>query len=266
MKRLLPQPIRVELRRAVRWLCDLRYRPQLARRKAPDAQRYPRLLVAHESKLLRDVGSQWMPLQRNKVHNLALACARLNGLLIAPGEVFSFCTLVGRTGRRRGYLDGLEMHHGELLGAPGGGLCQLSNLLYWMALHLDVEIIEHHRHGFDLFPDDGRVVPFGIGATVFYNYLDFRFRNSLDQPLLLTVGVEPPMLRGGFYSDREKAFDVSIVETAHRFFRGNDGAIWRENRVAKQISYRDGRPCVTAEIAHNLARVRYHVPDHLIEG
>ena len=265
MKRLLPYAARVELRRAARWLRRLPERRQLARRYADSAEAYDRLLVEHTSKLIRKVAPHLMHLQANKVHNLALACARLDRLLIEPGEVFSFCSLVGRTGRRRGYLDGLEMHKGELTGAPGGGLCQLSNLIYWMTLHLDLEIVERHRHGFDLFPDDGRAVPFGMGATAFYNYVDFRFRNTLDQPLLLRVFVEPPELRGGFYSDREKPFEVKIVETEHRFFRDAEGVVWRENRVAKQVSHRDGRPPVIEEIAHNLARVRYEVPEDMIE-
>jgi len=265
MKRLLPHALRVELRRAARWLYCLPQRPQLARRRAEHPDAYPHLLVEHSSKLVRKVAADLMPLQINKVHNLTLACSRLDGLLIEPGEVFSFCSLVGRTNRWRGYRHGLEMHNGELIGAPGGGLCQLSNLIYWMVLHLGVEIVERHRHGFDLFPDDGRVVPFGMGATVFYNYVDFRFRNTLAQPLLLRVSVEPPVLRGRFYSDRDKPFDLEIVETAHRFFRSDDGSIWRENRVAKQVSYRDGRPPVTEEIAHNLARVRYEVPEAMVE-
>jgi vancomycin resistance protein VanW len=135
-----------------------------------------------------------------------------------------------------------------------------------MALHLDVEIVERHRHGLDLFPDDSRVVPFGMGATVFYNYLDFRFRNLLGQPLMLRVSVAPPLLSGAFYSDRDNWFDVEIVETDHRFFRDGEGVVWRENRVARRVSYRNGRKPAIREIAHNVARVRYRVPEELIES
>jgi len=249
--------------RSARWAIE---RPRPVRRRAADPAAYPCLLVKHSSKLLRKVDPALSPLQRNKVHNLELACAALDGLLMEPGEVLSFCATVGRTSRRCGYLDGLEMHNGVLQGAPGGGLCQLSNLIYWMALHLDLEILERHRHGFDLFADDDRTVPFGMGATVFYNYVDFRFRNTLAQPLLLRVTVEPPLLRGGFYSNKQKPFDITIVETEHRFFRDEHGAVWRENRVSKEVAYLDGRPPVSAEIAHNLARVRYEVAEDLLSS
>jgi len=265
VKELVPYALRVEMRRASRWLADARQWPKPTRRRTDNFDAYPYLLVSHSSRLIKRVDRHLRQFQLNKVHNLRLACARMDGLLIERDEVFSFCRLVGRTGRWRGYLRGLEMHNGELGGAPGGGLCQLSNLVYWMALHLDQEILERHRHGFDLFPDEGRKVPFGMGATVFYNYLDLRFRNSLEQPLLLRVSVQPPLLCGALYSDRDKPFDVQIVETAHRFFRDAEGVVWRENRVMKQVSYRDGRAARLEEVAHNVAKVRYDVAEEMID-
>lgn len=265
MKRLLPYALRVELRRLARGLRHVAEQPKPTRKRVSDVAAHPCVLVAHSSKLLRRVAPELMPLQANKVHNLRLACARLDGLLLEPGDLFSFCSTVGRTSRWRGYLDGLEMHKGKLVGAPGGGLCQLSNLIYWMALHLDLAIVERHHHGLDLFPDDDRAVPFGMGATVFYNYVDFRFRNTLDQPLVLKVSVEPPLLCGSFYSDRHKPFEVEIADTYHRFFRDGDGVVWRENRVAKHVSFTDGRPSVCEELAHNVARVCYEVPEELVE-
>jgi vancomycin resistance protein VanW len=242
-------------------------RPRPCRRFAGDVGGvggYPILLFEHSSKPIRRVPSELIQLQRNKVRNLELACARMDRLLLEPGDVFSFCALVGRTSRRRGYLDGLETHQGRIVGAPGGGLCQLANLLYWMALHLDLEIVERHHHAVDLFPDDERRVPFGMGATVFYNYRDLRFRNTLDQPLLLRVSVED-RLRGAFYSDRPVAFRIAIVEKAHRFRRDGSGAIVRENRVGKRIEYEDERPAFECEIAHNIGRVCYDPPEDQIE-
>ena len=50
---------------------------------------------------------------------------------------------------------------GEVKTSIGGGICQLANLLYWMALHTPLEVIERHHHSFDPFPDSGRTLPFG---------------------------------------------------------------------------------------------------------
>ena len=67
--------------------------------------------------------------------------------------------------------------------------CQLSNLLHWMVLHSDLTITEHHHHDrFDLFPDDGRQVPFGMGTSIVYNYLDYRVTNtSIKENAMITA-------------------------------------------------------------------------------
>ena len=265
MKRALPFWLRVEVLRLGRWLSTIRHRRMFARLRTEHAGDFPFELVSHSSKLIRKVDPEWIPLQESKVHNLELACARLDRLIVQPGEVFSFCKLIGRTTRRKGYVDGLEMRQGALTAAPGGGLCQMANLLFWMAIRLDLEIVERHRHESDLFPDDERTVPFGMGATVFYNYYDLQFRNNLGQPLLLRVSVQRPLLFGSILSSSPVPFDVQIFETWHRFVRRPDGAVWRENRVAKRVEYLDGRATLEREIAHNAGRVFYDVPDEWIE-
>jgi vancomycin resistance protein VanW len=265
MKGVLPYWLRIEVRRAHRWLATIPRWRTFARLPAEDVAGFPFELVGHLSKLIRKVNPEWAALQQNKVHNLELACAKLDRLIIQPGEVFSFCRTVGRTTPRKGYIDGLEMREGALIAAPGGGLCQLANLIFWMALQLDLEVVERHRHETDFFPDDERTVPFGMGATVFHNYRDLQFRNNLGQPLLLRVSVQRPLLRGSFLSSSAKPFDVAIVETWHRFVRRPDGTVWRENRVAKRVTYLDGRAPLETEIAHNFGRVCYDVPAEWIE-
>jgi len=112
------------------------------------------------------------------VQNLKAAVPLLTGLLVRPGETFSFCKTIGQPTRARGFTDGMELSHGVARAGVGGGLCQLSNLLHWLVLHSPLTVVERHHHSFDPFPDDGRVLPFGSGATVFFNYRDFRFRND----------------------------------------------------------------------------------------
>lgn len=257
--------LKVEALRARRRLSDLLAGRRFARSRMPDPTAMPVELVRHSSRLVRRVPAEFERLQEGKVRNLLLACGRLDGLVIRPGEVFSFCSAVGRTSRRNGFVDGLEMRQGGLVAAPGGGLCQMANLIFWMALHLDLEILERHRHEIDLFPDDGRTVPFGMGATVFHNYLDLRFRNSLGRPLMLQVGVERPDLRGRIMSDAALPYRISISEAWSRFVRRPDGTVWRENCVVRRIEYLDGREPREAEIARNSGRVCYEVPEAGIE-
>jgi vancomycin resistance protein VanW len=102
-------------------------------------------------------------LQRNKVVNLRLAAARVDSVLIRPGETFSFNKVVGSCTRRKGYVEGMRLSNGEARAGVGGGICQLANLLPWMVLHSPLTVVERSEHSFDPFPDKGRVLPWGVG-------------------------------------------------------------------------------------------------------
>ena len=99
------------------------------------ASRLPLRYLKHTSKLIRKLGDSDIALQHNKVINLKLAVAAIDGFVIVPSEYFSFCWLVGRPTRKRGYVEGMELSFGEERTDVGGGICQLSNLIHWMAIH-----------------------------------------------------------------------------------------------------------------------------------
>lgn len=151
------------------------------------AKRLEKRLFCHKSVLIRKLGSADMRLQYNKVRNLKLAAARVDGIVIQPGETFSLWRLIGEPTKRKGYVEGMLLSNGEVKAGIGGGLCQLANLLYWMTLHTPLIVTERFHHSVDIFPDSGRVLPFGTGATIFYNYIDLQFYNPTDQPFQFSV-------------------------------------------------------------------------------
>ncbi len=112
-------------------------------------------------------------LQAGKVQNLRVAAACLDGLRIGGKDVFSFWRHVGRPTRRRGFADGRELREGCIVPSVGGGLCQLSNALYAAALDAGCEIVERHAHSRRV---PGSMAEAGRDATVFWNYVDLRFR------------------------------------------------------------------------------------------
>jgi hypothetical protein len=118
-------------------------------------------------------GAKDRALTAGKVHNLRLALGGIDGVEVPAGETFSFWKQVGRPSRARGFVDGRELREGCLIASPGGGLCQLSNALYEAALRSDFEIVERHAHS-RLVP--GSRAALGRDATVFWNYVDLRFR------------------------------------------------------------------------------------------
>lgn len=110
-----------------------------------------------EAKILfRKLHGVDMQLQYNKATNLKIAGKKIDGIVIYPGEVFSLWNLVGKTSKRKGYLEGLTINDSELGKGRGGGLCQLGNLIHYLVLHTDLEVIEKHHHSDALFPDEKR--------------------------------------------------------------------------------------------------------------
>lgn len=110
-----------------------------------------------------------------KVHNLRLAVKNINNLEIPANAVFSFWKNVGRASRRRGFVAGRELREGCIIPTLGGGLCQLSNALYTAALASGFEIVERRAHTLVVA---GSLAESGRDATVFWNYIDLRFRSS----------------------------------------------------------------------------------------
>lgn len=107
----------------------------------------------HQTPLIRQLKNVDMWMQTNKVIDLKLALQKVNGIVIQPGETFSYWKLIGRPSRRKGYVEGMVLFYGSFRSGIGGGLCQLSNLIYWITLHTPLEVTERHRHSYDVFPD-----------------------------------------------------------------------------------------------------------------
>jgi len=209
------------------------------------------------SPMVRQFDGVDLTLQRNKRRNLELAIATMDGQVLLPGDSLSFWRCVGNPTAARGYVPGLVLVHERLCAGVGGGLCQISNMLHWLALHTSLAVVEHHHHGHDLFPDTGRLVPFGAGATVFYNYLDLRLRNPGPETYRVRLWLTDLELRGEIRSDRPPRLLYEVVEEDHRFRRTPAGLV-RENRLYRIACDRaTGAPAGRDLVAHNVFPVLY---------
>jgi len=256
---------RVAELRLERRLSDAIRRVPFARTRV-DA-RLPVPLVRHASLLRRRLADLDPRLQETKIVNLRLAAAVIDGLVIRPGETFSFWDRVGPPTAARGYVEGLILRRGRITVGIGGGLCQLSNLLYWMALHTPLEVVEQHHHVYDPFPDSGRVLPFGSGATIFYSYGDLRLSNPTDQPIQLGVRVGRTRLHGSVATDRPWPLAYHVEEIGHRFVRAADGLVYRENELWRRVvDRRSGATVERTLITRNHSLVAYPVADELVEA
>lgn len=225
----------------------------------------PILVFQHESRIRRRLAGVDPVLQNNKATNLTLAAPRIDGVIIRPGETFSLWRLLGNTTRRKGYLPGLVIACGKPQAGEGGGMCQLSNLLHWMVLHSDLTITEHHHHDrFDLFPDDGRQVPFGMGTSIVYNYLDYRVTNTTSRSYQFRLWVDGDFLRGELRADDNLPCRYRIRMENERFVQGKDG-VYRSGEVYRDSLRHDGKILSSELLRRNYALVMYDTSGLKIE-
>lgn len=202
---------------ALRHLKDLFSREVIAGTR--QAQALPNIVKAHSSILIRKLHGVDLRLQENKVTNIQIACDKINGLIIRPGETFSYWRTVGKSDAKHGFKEGLVISKGKAVSGVGGGLCQMANMIHYLVLNSPLQVTELHHHTDALFPDERRRVPFGTGTSVRYNNCDYRFKNTTDQPVQLLVWIENGELCGELRSQCAFPMRYRLVEENHHFRR-----------------------------------------------
>jgi vancomycin resistance protein VanW len=211
----------------------------------------------HSSLLMRELSEAEMHLQRGKVVNLRLAAARVDGILLRPGETFSFNRVVGNCTPRKGYVEGMRLSNGEARTGVGGGICQLANLIHWMVLHSPLTVVERSEHSFDPFPDKQRVLPWGVGCSIVYNYVDLVVRNDTDATFQLLVTVGDRYLSGELRADRAVPFSYKVFAKDEAFMT-NGVDVFRRNEIWRTvIDRRTGRHVREELLKRNCALVKY---------
>lgn len=241
------------LKRRIRWWSERRRFAQVDAGLAFD---HP--VITHRSLLLRPLKGVDMVLQHNKVTNLGIAVSKINRVVIRPGQVFSIWRMVGRPAKRKGYLDGLVLTNGTLTKGTGGGLCQLGNLIYWMALHSPLTVKERWRHSYDVFPDLNRTIPFACGATLSYNYVDLQLENNTDKSFQINLWLDPEYLNGEITCSEALGIQYEIFETDHHFEHQWWGGYTRHNKIWKRTSDAGGQQLNVELVAENHAIMRYN--------
>lgn len=150
------------------------------------------VLAEVSTPLYTDASPNERGLQLGKVQNLRVGARALDGLHIPAGQVFSFWAHIGRPTRAKGFVEGRELRQGCLIPTLAGGLCQLSNSLFQAAKRSGCDIVERHGHSAPI-PDSP--FPPGEDATVFWNYVDLRFRPMRDVALRVQLTADSLVVR-----------------------------------------------------------------------
>lgn len=119
----------------------------------------------------------------NKKENLRLATQHIENIPISPQQIFSYWHLIPQPTLENGFKKGRNLVGNQLTLDYGGGLCQLSGIMYHLVLESGLEILERHPHSLDIYTEATRYTPLGSDATVVYGHKDLRFKNNLGFPI-----------------------------------------------------------------------------------
>ena len=150
-----------------------------------------------ENLLFRDLIGKYtseIPGTEDRLNNVILASEAVNGYVLEPGEEFSFNRVVGQRTAARGYLPGPAISGNTTILAYGGGVCQVSSMIYSAIMDTDVKVIERWPHSLPV-----EYVPRGRDAAVSWGTLDFRFMNNTDHPIRIDAEVDGRTLNVNIY-------------------------------------------------------------------
>lgn len=122
----------------------------------------------------------------NRIYNVKRSAEACNGVILLPGEEFSYNNIAGSPEVSAGYLEASAYVKGKTEDVLGGGICQTSSTMYYALLHTTIEIVERTRHMYAV-----EYVPDGMDATVYFYSLDFRFRNNTEYPIKIVAEIVP---------------------------------------------------------------------------
>lgn len=173
----------------------------------------PRITRQH----LEQIDSEWTAVsthfserERNRSHNIRKAAESINGIVLLPGDEFSYNKVVGPRTLKEGFRRAPMIVKGELVPGDGGGVCQVSTTVYMAALQVGLQIVQRSHHAFPI-----HYAPAGLDATVVYGAIDLRFRNNTPSPIALVAEAKGGKMTVRVLGSSEHRRTVRIVRVVH---------------------------------------------------
>src|ERR1035437_6613511 len=125
----------------------------------------------------------------SRIHNIVLGTSRITGVLVAPGEVFSFDKALGDVSAFTGYQQAYVIQNGKTVLGDGGGICQVSTTFFRALLNAGLPIVERNAHAYRVgyYEEDS---PPGIDATIFVPSVDLKFKNDTGHYILIQSKID----------------------------------------------------------------------------
>jgi vancomycin resistance protein VanW len=164
-----------------------------------------------------------------KLANIGLSAALLDGVVVAPGEIFSFWTLVGCPSAAAGFALGRSIRGGVVGGEIGGGLCQVSGIAYEAGLRAGLVVVERYPHSRDLYAEEDRFTPLGLDATVVWPNKDLRLLNPLAVSVQFRFAVRDLTIAASVHGPIP--LDAAAIEIERTDREG-----WRQVRIVRRMT------------------------------
>ena len=220
----------------------------------------PNLVFETAIPMLNEYSGFDMKYQFNKVHNLKLAAKTIDRIVIEPKETFSFWRLARWADRNEKYKDGLNLVDGKIVTSYGGGLCMLSDMLFWMFLHTLLTVMERHGHAALSFPSTTEDFPSGTDAAVSEGWLDLKVCNETDNTFQIEISFDDNYMHGRILSKNSINTKYSIYNSSVTY-KKQDKEIYQVASVC--CNETDKNTCRKRELYVNQCRIAYQLPGHI---
>lgn len=166
----------------------------------------------------------------SRKHNISVGASKFNGVLVAPGEEFSFNKYLGPVDASGGFLPELVIKPGKLVKEYGGGLCQVATTAFRAALYSAVPITERKNHAFAVHYYDWPFGGPGVDATIYPPHPDLRFKNDTGKYILIQTYIQGNRLIYDFYGSKGgRRAEVEKPQVIERYSNGGLKTVFSRN-------------------------------------
>lgn len=140
-----------------------------------------------------------------RITNLELACKALDGLILEPGQEFSYNDTLGERTAEKGYQPAPAYSGTTLVDSLGGGICQVSSTLYLASVYAELTILERVNHGYPV-----HYIPYGMDATVNWGFTDLKMRNDSDFPVKIKAEASDGYVKVDILGLETRDYDIQM--------------------------------------------------------
>lgn len=220
----------------------------------------PYVITETKTLMLNENSGHDIIYQKNKIENLKILSKTMNKVLIKPKEVFSFYYLAKNSNKYGEYKDGLILVDNKIVAKKGGGICHLSNLLYYTFLMTPLTVIERHGHKVKSFPNPDKNSLEGVDATINMGWLDLRVKNNTENTYQIEISFDEEYMYAKILSDQNSNKQYEIINEDFKYVKKGDQLYESVAVVKITKDKKTGKKLKKEKLYDEIVKVDYEVP------